>query len=72
MAPAGAVEIISGLCAGRGGVLTFTVCLLKMLCKDLRVAVASGAEDSAGVTVLGIGTSRSLYTDGWVKPIPAV
>ena len=70
MAPAGAVGITAALCERRGA-LALQGCFLSGLCKDLGVAVASGAEEgSAGVTVLGVGTSRSLWTGGWFRHIP--
>lgn len=72
MAPAVTIGIISTLHV-QGGALAFKVCFWGRICKDLGVAGTSGAgEESAGVSILSIGRSHSLYTDGEFKPIPVV
>lgn len=72
MAPAVTIGIISTPRV-QGGALAFKVCFWGRICKDLGVAGTSGAgEESAGVSILSIGRSHSLYTDGEFKPIPVV
>lgn len=57
----------------QGGALAFKVCFLGRICKDLGVAGASGAEELlAGVTMLSIDRSHSLFTDEEFKEIPVV
>lgn len=57
----------------QGGALAFKVCFLGWICKDLGVVGASGAEElPAGVTVLSIDRSHSLFTDEEFEEIPVV